>query len=50
MPPLKRLWLWLTTCVEAGCSNRAVGWCSEHPPAEDPQADDWWGNPGSDRR
>jgi hypothetical protein len=56
MSLLTRLWRWLTTCDENGCSNRPVhlGWCSEHAPAYDPGPDEYWGeywdDPENDRR
>jgi hypothetical protein len=44
--PLKRLWLWLTTCAEDGCDRRPMhrGWCSEHAPRYDPGPDEYWGD------
>jgi hypothetical protein len=56
MSLLMRLWLWLTTCEENGCSKRPVhqGWCSEHAPDHTPRPDEYWGeywdDPESDRR
>jgi hypothetical protein len=43
---LKRWWIWLTTCAEAGCTLRPVhlGWCDGHAPAYDPGPDEYWGD------
>jgi hypothetical protein len=40
----RRLWTWLTTCAEEGCSNRPdrLGWCSQHGVAYDPAPDEYW--------